>query len=137
MDPHQPPPSTPGRPWRDLFRARWDKSPARWIGQGEAWLVFDAGRDVYHCYWFVGPANDHPVERTDAPNAASAVEWARSRTPAARIRLPDHRTYWAGTLPSPAGFTGTWTTTDPSPSAPLPAEQLSPTPSGEPLVHVA
>ena len=80
-----------------------------WVGQGTAWLVYDAARDCYHCYWLVGPADDHLVEHTEAPSAAVAVEWARSRTPRARIRLPDHRTYWAGTDPAPGGFAGTWT----------------------------
>ena len=72
-----------------------------WVGRGTAWLVYDAARGCCHCYWLVGPADDHLVEHAEAPSAAVAVEWARSRTPRARIRLPDHSTYWAGTDPAP------------------------------------
>jgi hypothetical protein len=122
---HQAPRYRPRR----RFGTRRTQRPAAWIGHGTAWLVHDADRDCYHCYWLVGPANGHLVEHADAPNAGVAVEWARSRTPRARIRLPDHRTYWAGTDPAPAGFAGSWTaaipTTTPllrhlSPESPLP-----------------
>ena len=87
--------------------------------QGTVWLVYDAARDRYHCYWLVGPADDHLLEHAEAPSAALAVEWARSHTPRARIRLPDHRTYWAGTDPAPGGFAGTWTAASPT-TTPLP-----------------
>jgi hypothetical protein len=98
------------------------KDPAAWVGQGTAWLVYDAGRDCYHCYWLVGPADDHLIERATEQSAADAVEWARPRTPNARIRLGDHRTYWAGTDRSPPGFAGTWTPANPPPTVrPLPA----------------
>jgi hypothetical protein len=94
--------------WRRRFGAPSDKDPAAWIGQGTAWIAFDAGHDTYRCDWLVGKADDHLLERTDVASAAEAVAWARSRTGRARIRLADHRTYWAGTDPSPAGFAGTW-----------------------------
>lgn len=92
------------------FGSRRLRRPAAWVGQGTAWLVHDAGRDCYHCYWLVGRPNDHLIERTTEPSAAGAVGWARCRTPSARIRLADHQTYWAGTAPAPQGFAGTWTT---------------------------
>jgi hypothetical protein len=95
------------------FGTRRSKDPAAWVGQGTAWIVYDAGRGCYHCYWLVGPADDHVIERATKPGAADAVEWARSRTTRARIRLPDHRSYWAGTDPSPPGFAGTWTPVSP------------------------
>lgn len=91
------------------FGTRRSKDPAAWVGQGTAWLVYDAARDCYHCYWLVGRPNEHPIERSTEPSAADAVVWARARTPRARIRLADHRTYWAGTDPTPPGFAGTWT----------------------------
>lgn len=80
------------------------------MGKGTAWLVFDAGGDLYQyqCYWFAGSSVDHLLEHTRAVTAADAVEWATARTPRARIRLSDHRTYWAGTGPDPGGFAGTW-----------------------------
>ncbi len=81
-------------------------------------------RDCYHCYWLVGPADDHLVEHTNAPSAAVAVEWARSRTPRARIRLPDHHTYWGGPDPAPGGFPGAWTAAGPTTTPP--AGHLSP-----------
>jgi hypothetical protein len=73
-------------------------------------LVFDAGGDLYQyqCYWFGGSGGDHLIERTRAATAADAVKWATARTPRSRIRLSDHRTYWAGTSPNPGGFAGTW-----------------------------
>jgi hypothetical protein len=91
------------------FGTRRSSGPAAWVGQGTAWLVHDAARDCYHCYWLVGRPNDHVIERATEPSAADAVEWAGSRTPRARIRLADHRTYWAGTGPAPPGFAGIWT----------------------------
>lgn len=59
-------------------------------------------------YWLVGPSTDHLVERAMQPSAADAVEWAGVRTPRARIRLADHRTYWVGTDPTPPGLAGVW-----------------------------
>ena len=97
-----------------------------WVGQGSAWLVHDAARDCYHCYWLVGPADAHLLEHTDALSAAVAVEWARSRTPRARIRLPDHRTYWAGTDPSPGGLAGAWTAAGPTTTKSVPRNHASP-----------
>lgn len=91
------------------FTSRRSKDPAAWVGQGTAWLVHDTARDCYHCYWLVGRPNDHLIERATLPSAADAVDWAASRTHRARIRLDDHRTYWAGIDPAPAGFAGTWT----------------------------
>lgn len=80
------------------------------VGQGTAWLLFDAGGDLfqYQCYWYGGSCGDHLLDHARTPAAADAVEWATARTPRARIRLPDHRTYWAGTAPDPGGFAGTW-----------------------------
>jgi hypothetical protein len=91
------------------FGARRAKDPAARVGQGTAWLTYDAAHGCYHCYWLVGQANDHLVEHATEHSPAEAVEWSRSRTPRARIRLADHRTYWAGTDPAPPGFAGTWT----------------------------
>jgi hypothetical protein len=136
MHPPQTPTSSPIPWWRRPFGIRRHTGPAGRIGQGVAWLVFDAAQDNYHCYWFVGPAHDHLVDHADAPSAAAAVEWARSRTPAARIRMADHRTYWAGTKPNPGGFAGTWTPAHPRP-APRPVEPSSRTPPGEALAHTA
>ena len=112
------------------------KDPTAWVGQGTAWIGHDAARGCYHCHWLVGPAGDHLIERATQPSAADAVEWARSRTPRARIRLGDHRTYWAGTDPSPPGFAGTWTPDSPPATLrPLPAF-LQPRPRPR-LAHTA
>jgi hypothetical protein len=62
----------------------------------------------------------------DALSAAVAVEWARSRTPRARIRLPDHRTYWAGTDPSPGGLAGAWTAAGPTTTKSVSRNHASP-----------
>ena len=102
------------------FGTRRSKGPAARVGQGTAWLVHDAARDCYHCYWLVRRPNDHLIERATLPGAADAVEWARDRTPRARIRLADHRTYWAGTDPAPPGFAGIWTPASP-PTIPQPS----------------
>ena len=93
---------------RDETRGRY--VPARMSGKGTAWIVFDAGGDLfkYRCYWFGGPCEDHLVESTGVATDVDAVSWAAARTPMVRIRLPDHRTYWAGTRPAPTGFFGTW-----------------------------
>jgi hypothetical protein len=115
---HSHPNAPPTRQRR--FGTRRARHPAAWVGQGTAWLAHDAARDCYHCYWLVGRPNDHLIEQTIEPSAADAVTWARSRTPRARIRLADHRTYWAGTDPSPPGFAGTWTPT-PRPATLRPA----------------
>ncbi len=106
-----------------------------WVGQGTAWLVYDATRGCYHCYWLVGPADDHLIEHAEALNAAVAVEWARSRTPKARIRLPDHRTYWAGIDPAPGGFAGAWTAAGPTTAGPesTPPREDSPAPGPQPV----
>ena len=108
------------------FGTHRTQRPTAWVGQGAAWLVHDAARDCYHCYWLVGPANAHLLEHTDALSAAVAVEWAQSRTPRARIRLPDHRTYWAGTDPSPGGFAGAWTAAGPTTTKSVPRNHASP-----------
>lgn len=99
---------------------RKDQNPQAWLGKGTASLVFDAGRNSYQCYWMVGPADDHVVEQATVGSAEAAVEWAAARTPQARIRPPDHLTYWAGTDPSPAGFAGTWSPGPTEAPAPLP-----------------
>ncbi len=74
------------------------------------WLVFDAGGDLYHyqCYWFGGRAEDHLREHAQVTTEAEAVVWGLERSPRVRIRLSDHRTYWAGAAPDPGGFAGTW-----------------------------
>jgi hypothetical protein len=108
MDPQRPHPKTPRQQRRGRPRTRRTQRPGTWIGQGIASLVFDTANDSYQCYWLVGPAQDHLIDHYLAPSAIDAVEWARSRTSRARIRLPDHRTYWAGTDPTPGGFAGTW-----------------------------
>jgi hypothetical protein len=95
------------------FGTRRSKGPAAWAGQGVAWLVYDAGRHCYHCYWLVGPASDHLIEQATEPSPAAAVAWAMARTPRARIRRADHRTYWSGTDPAPPGFAGTWRPANP------------------------
>lgn len=112
--PHLNPPT--GRQRR--FGTRRSKDLAAWLGQGTVWLVHDAARDCYHCYWLVGRPNDHLIEGGTEPSAADAVSWARARTPRARIRLADHRTYWAGTDPTPPGFAGTWTPSGPPTTLP-------------------
>ena len=116
---------------RRRFGSRRAKDPAARIGQGAAWLVHDAARDCYHCYWLVGPSTDHLVERAIQPSAADAVDWARCRTSRARIRLADHRTYWAGTHPSPPGFAGIWAPAS-QPTALLPQPLLAETGSVPP-----
>jgi hypothetical protein len=118
MHPQHPSPNI--RRGQRRFGTRRSKDPAAWIGQGTAWIVHDAARDCYHCYWLVGRPNDHLIERATETSAANAVQWARSRTPKARIRLPDHQTYWAGTEHTPPGFAGTWPTPTRSTIAPAP-----------------
>jgi hypothetical protein len=96
-------------------RRRSPRSRTGSVGKGTAWLVFDAGGDLYQyqCYWFGGSCGDHLLEHSRAATAADAVKWATARTPQARIRLSDHRTYWAGTGPNPGGFAGTWASDGP------------------------
>ena len=115
---------------RRWLRFRAGAESSRAVGEGTAWLVFDAGGDLYQyqCYWFGGRCGDHLLEHTRSATAADAVNWAAARTPRARIRLPDHRTYWAGAAPRPEGFAGTWTPdrTERHPTVrPLSAEQLA------------
>ena len=86
----------------------WHRRFAGHRPPGTAHLVYDQAADVYQCYWFGGRSTDHLLEHTEVATAADAVAWAEARTPRARIRLPDHRTYWAGTGPSPGGFAGIW-----------------------------
>jgi hypothetical protein len=114
--PHLSPPR-PGR--RRRVGTRRDLDPGAWLGHGIVSLVCDTSGDSYHCYWLVGPAEDHVVEQGTASSAAGAIEWARARTPRVRIRLPDHRTYWAGTDPDPGGFAGPWTAATDAPVRPL------------------
>ena len=117
---------------RRWLRFRTGAKPSRALGQGTAWLVFDAGGDLYQyqCYWFGGRGGDHVLEHARSATAADAVKWATARTPRARIRLADHRTYWAGAAPKPGGLAGTWTpdrperhpTVRPDPAGPLASE---------------
>lgn len=80
------------------------------IGRGQAWLVFDAGGDLfsYQCYWMAGECDDHLVEHALVLTDADAVAWAAARTPRARIRMPDHVTYWAGRESPPSGLYRSW-----------------------------
>ena len=113
---------------------RKDQNPQAWLGQGTAWLVFDATRDAYQCYWMVGPADDHVVEHATVASAEAAVEWAAARTPQARIRPVDRQTYWAGTDPSPDGYAGTWAPSPAQAPTPLPLVPSDPAP---PLAQTA
>ncbi len=124
---------------RRWLRFRTGAEPSRAVGEGTAWLVFDAGGDLYQyqCYWFGGRCGDHLLEHARSATAADAVKWATARTPRTRIRLADHRTYWAGAAPKPAGFAGTWTpdrperypTVRPRPPEQRPPEPPEPSPS--------
>ena len=83
---------------------------------GIAELVFNKDAGVYHCYWLA----DAPTTiwgDAQVATAAEAVAWAAARTPRARIRLPDHRTYRAGTGPNPGGFAGIWQAAPPTTSS--------------------
>jgi hypothetical protein len=84
--------------------------PTGRAGEGFAWLIFDAGGDLfqYQCYWMGGHCDDHLIEHARMATDAEAVGWAAARTARARIRMPDHRTYWAGSAPCPNGFAGIW-----------------------------
>lgn len=81
---------------------------ARRSGEGTAWLVADGADGEYLCYWYTGRSGDNLEERARVTTATLAVGWARVRTSQVRIRMPDHRTYWAGAAPTPPGFAGTW-----------------------------
>ena len=109
---------------RRRFGTRRTQRPAAWVGQGIAWLVYDAARDCYHSYWLVGPAEDHIVEHPTAPSAADAVEWARLAPPGPGFVY--RTTAPTGPEPTPprAGFAGTWTA--PSPTTTALAGHLSP-----------
>jgi hypothetical protein len=80
-------------------------------------LLYDASRQTYLSYWFIGKSEDQLIEQARTPDATAAVEWGRARTPRVRIRMPDQRTYWAGTDPAPAGFAGIWMPQAAAPSA--------------------
>ncbi|MHB8505225.1 MAG: hypothetical protein ACYDEN_05825, partial [Acidimicrobiales bacterium] len=93
--------------------------------------MFDAGDDLYRyqCYWFGGRGEGHVLEHARVPTDVEAVAWGLARTPSVRIRLPDHRTYWAGSAPNPGGFFGTWAPTQaPLPSAPYAGARPAPAP---------
>ncbi len=76
--------------------------PAGRAGEGFAWLILDAGDDLfrYQC-------DDHMIERARMATDAEAVDWAPARIPRARIRMPDHRAYSASSAPCPNGFART------------------------------
>jgi hypothetical protein len=80
--------------------------------EGTAWLVFDAGTDLfkYQCFWFAGPGGDQLVGQARARTDGRAVAWGLERTPQVRIRLPSHQTYWAGTARCPVTLAGRWST---------------------------
>ena len=65
----------------------------RGSGRSTAWLVAD---------------QDNREGQPRATTATLAMGWARVRVSQARSRMPDHRTFWAGTGPTPPGFAGTW-----------------------------
>lgn len=77
-------------------------------GDGTVWVVVDQVNGDYLCYWYAGLTDNDLVEHARAATADDAVEWGRQRTPRVRIRTADNCTYWAGTVPSPAGLTLTW-----------------------------
>lgn len=72
-------------------------------GEGQAWLIFHADDRLfnYQCFWMGGHCDDHLIERAQAVTHIDAVALAAARTPRARIRLPDHVTYWARSAPTP------------------------------------
>lgn len=85
-------------------------SRQRQVGKGQAWLIFDAGGELfkYQCYWMGGHCDDHLIEHAWAVTDVDAVAWAAARTPRARIRMPDHVTCWAGSGPRPSGLSRSW-----------------------------
>jgi len=77
-------------------------------GDGTAWLAADRARGDFSCGWYVGPGGDRLAERGRAGTAVEAVAWGRVRTTRVRIRTVDACSYWAGTPPTPEGFSDTW-----------------------------
>lgn len=92
------------------FSAHGPRSRSRQVGKGQAWLVFDAGGELfkYQCYWMGGHSDDHLIEHGRVATDVDAVAWGAARTPRSRIRMPDHVTYWAGPGPRPNGFARSW-----------------------------
>lgn len=86
------------------------RSRSRRAGKGQAWLIFDAGGELfkYQCYWMGGHCDDHLIEHGQAVTDVDAVAWGAARTPRSRIRMPNHVTYWAGFGPRPNGFSRSW-----------------------------
>lgn len=95
---------------RSRRRSRGLDIGLRRVGTGQAWLVYDAGSEAFHyqCYWMGGHCDDHLLEHGRTVTDVEAVAWAAARTPRARIRMPDHVTYWAGSGPLPRGFARSW-----------------------------
>jgi hypothetical protein len=92
------------------------KSRPPQVGKGLAWLLFDAGGELfkYQCYWMGAHCDDHLIEHARTVTGVDAVAWAASRTPQARIPMPDHITYWAGRGPRPSGFSRSWQQSNPT-----------------------
>jgi len=86
------------------------KNRSRDFGKGQAWLIFDAGGELfkYQCYWMGGHGDTHVIEHARKVTDVDAVAWAAARTPRARIRMPDQLTYWAGTAPPPRKNRRSW-----------------------------
>ena len=73
------------------------------VGKGQAWLVFDAGGELFN-YQMGGHCDDHLIEHASAATDVDAVTGAAAKTPRARSRKPDHLTCRAGRGLRPKGF---------------------------------
>ena len=101
-----------------------------WVGRGTAWLVYDAAPWLLSLL-LAGRAGRRPPGRARrGAQRRGGSGMGPVSHPRARIRLPDHRTYWAGTDPAPGGFAGAWTaagrTTTPATGPPVPRNHASP-----------
>ena len=77
-------------------------------GDGTAWLVADRLHGDFLCYWYVGRYGDYLADQARLPTAAEALAWGRARTSRVRLRTDEGFTYWAGSAPTPEGFTHRW-----------------------------
>jgi hypothetical protein len=84
--------------------------PAGPAERGFAWLIFDAGGDLYRyqCDRMGSRCDDYMIERAGIATDTEAVGCAAARTTRARIRMPEHCTYRATSGPCPSGPAGTW-----------------------------
>lgn len=110
------------RPPGSTGTGRWlrrRRRPARRpnLATGTVWLAFDAGDGLYRyrCDWFGGPVDGHLLEQAGVAAQADAAARGLERSPSVRIRLPDHRTYWAGLVPDPGALAGSCTPRLPGP----------------------